>query len=475
MRIRSALLLSRMFLLFILRRVLGRGILSSRSVRLGAGITTLLAFIGFGLMSFVVFKQYFGGTDLFEPILQVANASVTFWVLAVYTLVRVLFLKADELLELSFNLPVTNKERALALTIFEATIVLAATAFFFGAFSISTMLLEGPTYIPKVVSSIWFPAVTVYLLLSLGYFLLEQILFAVNLARLRGVIVPIALALGLAIVFPLVNEQSNDIVAGFVGGVEVFIPQMIYSVSLADFGLWAPLALFILTTTVLMTLIAAAAPRSYVPVMRFFKFMPSSLADSRFGAYILVLVRSFETGVVVSFLLIFSIFTLIKGIEMPPYVLILLTFQGIYSFSNSVPLRKSVLYPGSSLANYVCLIGSQYVLLGVVAIPMIAISSVQGIELSSSLFVLALCISNVLLSTFIGIIFPPEKGNPFSVLIGVVLTMIVVITVTLGLNLFNLSPSLNITAFLVLNVVVVLYSIVGMNRIERIARNEVVV
>jgi hypothetical protein len=126
MRLKSVVLLFRLFWLFIVRRVLGRGLLASAAARLSALFLVLAAFAGFNVLSYVVIRQYLGGTGLLEPVLQVANASVGFWVLIAYTLIRVLFMKADELLKLSFNLPVTNKERTLAFALFESSVTYAS-------------------------------------------------------------------------------------------------------------------------------------------------------------------------------------------------------------------------------------------------------------------------------------------------------------------------------------------------------------
>ncbi|WAH98787.1 hypothetical protein [Arthrobacter sp. MMS18-M83] len=68
--------------------------------------------------------------------------------------------------------------------------------------------------------------------------------------------------------------------------------------------------------------------------------------------------------------------------------------------------------------------------------------------------------------------FPPEKGNPFTVIIGILLTMIIVMIVGLGLNVFNLDPIISAVIFAALNLLVVFYSILGMQRMERIARHE---
>lgn len=474
MRPKSVVLLFRLFWLFIVRRVVGRGLLAGPAARLSAALLLVAAFAGFNVLSYVVTRQYLGGTGLLEPVLQVANASVGFWVLIAYTLIRVLFMKADELLKLSFNLPVTNKERTMGFALFESSLVLLVTVFIFGAFSISTVLIEGTDYIPKVLASIWFPAISTYLLLSLGYYLLERALQALRIARLRGLVVPMVLAIGLAAAFPQTNEQSSQIAESYVSGREYNAPVLLYAKLLEDVGLWFSILVLLATSAALVQAIVAIAPRNYVPMRRFFVILPSRLAGHKFGVYILILFRSFETMVAFSFILIYSAFAWFEHLVLPPYALALITFQGVYAFSNSEPLRRIATYPGRTVANYLRLVGSQGVLLVVVGVPVVGLSLAQGVPLEACLPVLGFCVSNILISTLVGIAFPPEKGNPFTVIIGVLLTLILVMIVALGLNVLNFEPITNTAIFTALNLLVVFYSILGMRRMERIARNEVV-
>ncbi|MFJ5955442.1 hypothetical protein ACIQC5_05715 [Paenarthrobacter sp. NPDC092416] len=474
MRRNSVILLFRLFWIFIVRRVLGRGLLSSAAVRTSALVLVVTAFAGFNLLSYVVLKQYLGGTGLFEPVLQVANASVPFWVLIAYTLIRVLFMKADELLKLSFNLPVTNKERTLAFSLFEASIVLGMTIFVFGAFSISTVLIEGLEYVPKVLASIWFPALSAYLLLSLGYYVLERVLMALRWARFRGLVVPMVLATGLALLFPHTNEQSALIAQSFVDGKDYVTPVLVFAILEDTVGFWLSAVAFVTTTAVVIPVVVAFAPKAYVPLRRYFVVLPSRLADRKLGAYVLVLFRSFETMVAVLFVVVYSLFAWAQHIVLPPFALLLVTFQGVYAYANSEPLRRSSLHPGRTMTNYLCIVGSQGILLLTLAIPVVTISLVQGIAWDACLPVAGFCVSNILISTLVGIAFPPEKGNPFTVLIGVLLTVVVIMIVALGLNVFNLEPTMSAVVYTALSILVVFYSILGMKRMERISRHEVV-
>ncbi|MET3366994.1 UNVERIFIED_CONTAM: hypothetical protein ABIE34_000215 [Jeotgalibacillus campisalis] len=472
MRLGSIVLLFRLFWIFILRRVLGQGLLATRTMRIAGAFVIVIGFAGFNVLSYTVMRQYLGGTDLFGPVLAIANVSVGFWVLIAYTLIRVLFLKADELLKLSFNLPATNKERTLAFALFEASVVAVMTVFVFGAFSISTVLLEGPPFIPKIVVSIWLPVASVYLLLSLAYYLLERALLLMRLGRLRGLVVPIILATGLSLLFPYTNEQTAVIAQSFIEGREYSSPLLMYATLEKNFGLWLAMLIFAAAAMAIVAGIVAAAPRAWVPLRRFIIMLPSRIATWRLGAYTLVLFRSFETLVAVIFVFAFSLFAWLQHMTIPPYVLALITFQGVYAYVNSEPLRRMSALDVSAWKNYLSIIGSQVILWVAVAIPVVAASLVQGIEISACLPVAGFCLSNILISTLIGIAFPPEKGNPFTVLVGAILAIIIILTIALGLNVFNLEPVMSAVVYSVLNILVVTYSILGMQRMERIRRHE---
>ncbi|MGJ3189691.1 hypothetical protein [Paenarthrobacter sp. FR1] len=433
----------------------------------------IIGFAGFNVLSYTVMRQYLGGTDLFEPILAIANISVGFWVLIAYTLIRVLFMKADELLKLTFNLPATNKERTLAFALFEASVVAVMTVFVFGAFSISTVLLEGPAFITKILVSIWLPVASVYLLLSLAYYLLERGLFMMRLARLRGLLVPMVLALGLSALFPYTNEQTAVIAESFIDGRDYRSPLLVYSMLDKNVGLWFAFLVFVAASMAIVAGIVAAAPRAYVPLRRFIILLPSKIARWRLGAYTLVLFRSFETLVAVIFVFAFSLFAWMQHIVLPPYVLALITFQGVYAYVNSEPLRRISTLHVSAWTHYLSIVGSQVILWVTIAVPVVAGSLAQGIEISACLPVAGFCLSNILISTLIGIAFPPEKGNPFTVLVGAVLAIIVILTIALGLNVFNLEPAMSAVVYSFLNILVVTYSILGMQRMERIRRHEV--
>ncbi|WP_433861875.1 hypothetical protein [Streptomyces sp. L7] len=430
------------------------------------------AFIGYCLLSVAVLRHMFGDAEYIVAILTSAGISTFFWVAVTYAIIRVLFLKADELVQLSFVLPVTNKERTLAFVLFEALIVMAALCAAFGGFAVACLVQIGPAALSLLLTNIAMPAISLYLCFSAGYLLFERVVSRWGLARLRGLLLPAALAGVLLLAFHVVNAQSERFLRAFASDAQYFAPQLLYSWLAETAGLLPATAVFLGFCVAGVLLIQLAAPRSYVPVKRHFKLLPSGLAASRFGAYLLVLVRSFETGVVLLFTAIATVLVWVNGLEVPPFALLLVTFQGVYAFSNSTSVRRIGPQTGQPVIDYLCLVGTQILLLAVMAAPAILVSTASGLSPLTGLAVVGFGIANIILCSLVGIIFAPERGNPFSVLIGVLLMMVVVGTLAIGLNVFNLPGNVNVAFIAAGTVVAAAYSIYGIRQIERNQRRE---
>lgn len=472
MRPASALVLVRFFLLFVVRRILSRGILRSKIARWSSAVGVCSAFVGYCLLSVAVLRQMFGGAEFIGPIVTSAAISTLFWVAVAYTVIRVLFLKGDELLQLSFSLPVTNKERTLAFGLFEALIIVIALCAAFGGLATACLLFLGPDAVSLLMTGIAMPALSLYLCASLAYLVIERMLAALGLARLRGLVVPVVLAGILVLAFQTVNIQSQDFLRSFISGDTYVAPQLIYVWLEEEFGLLSAIGAFLAFALIAGLMIQLVSPRSYVPVKRYFKLLPACLASTRFGAHFLVLVRSFETGVVLVFIAVVSVVVWVNQLSIPPFAMLLATFQGIYTLSNSQPLRRIGPRVSTAAMDYFFLVAPQAVLLSIVAIPTAIIAAVGGTGLLTSAAIAGFGLANICMSTLVGIAFPPEKGNPFSVLIGVVLMMVVVGALAIGLNVFNLPPYVNVAVIGAAALVSVAYGVYGIRQIERKQRYE---
>lgn len=448
------------------RKVISRGLLATRAARIIALAVVICAFAGYCALSVAVLKEMFGGSEFVEPILISASLSTLFWLAVAYTIIRVLFLKADELLELSYSLPVTNKERTLAFALFEACIILLTLCTAFGGLGVASLIIAGPGAAGTLMTGIVMPAITLYLLVSVGYLLLERVLLATGLSRLRGIVVPAILGVGLAVAFRIVSEQSEAFLASYMAERQYWAPQLGY-LRLAEIaGPIAATAAFLAFCGALVCAAFAAAPRRYVAMKRHFRVLPARLASSRFGAHVLVIVRSFETSVAVVLSSLITVLLFINGFDGPPYAILLVTFQGVYAYANSEPLRRTAAVGSRPLTEYACLIGGQVTLLALVAVPASALTASVGVSPGATLSVFGLGVANICVTTLAGIAFPPERGNPFSVVVGLVLTVLVIGIIMLAINLFGFPPAITVVSVLLLSMVTAAYSIYGISRVD---------
>ena len=143
MRFSAVYQLVHFYFLFLRRRVLGKGVLANRPIRYGAFFGVLALYAGYVLLSISVVRQTFNHPEILAPILEGMGISSIFWVAAFYTIVRILFLKADELTELTYTLPATNKERLIASVVFEMLLVGTATIALSSALAIACSIVVG--------------------------------------------------------------------------------------------------------------------------------------------------------------------------------------------------------------------------------------------------------------------------------------------------------------------------------------------
>jgi hypothetical protein len=473
MSFRSTLILVRFLLTFINRRVFGRGILRSKTAKTAAIATALTAFVGYGLLTVVAVQQYFDA-EIVEILLLSGGVATPFLVLIAYTIVRVLFLKADELTQLTFMLPATNRERTLAFAIFEALMVIGASLITFGAFIIAAATIGGFSIIWRAVAAIFFPTILCYLLFSIAYLGVERLVITIGAGRLRGLIIPFLFAAALVGMFTLANSQSQEMLQGYLSGQPYFIPQLGFLKIADSAGPALAVLVFLILLLALGTLVLIAAPKDYEPVKQHYRVLSGKLASSQLGLHLLALVRSFETLIVLLFVTLATAGIAILRTEIPPYVLLFVTFQGVYAFANSEPIRRATPALQGAVASYLNLVTAQAIVLLVVAVPAVAVSTWLGVGIQHSALAIGLSACNILLSTLVGILFPADNGNPFSVVVGVVLVFAIVAMVAMGLNIFSLPVAINVAVVVLLAVAVVAYSIVGINRIERIRRYEIV-
>lgn len=460
------------YLRFILRRVLGRGLLRSRGVRIVLGAGVLVSMAGFTLLSVVVIQQMFADSTYLPVVVEVAGLSAVFWVVAVYTVVRVLFLKADELTALTFTLPATNQERAVALLAFEALLVGAAATAGLGGFCLAALIVLGPEAIPGIVFGVVAPVTVTYLALSAIHWSFDRLCLACRLHRWRGILQPVLFGTVMVASFLWVNEQTLDHIGSQFGVAPApWIPQLVFLQLSSDHGWLAGAAVWALTAAAGVAATLALAPTQYQPITKFMN-LPLPGPVSLLGATLRALLRSFENQFILVCALVLSVPLMLSTWDLPPVHLLLPSFMGLYAYAVTEPLRRIPALDLAPLRAYGLLFGAQAAIVAGTALVLGGIDvAVRGTLLDVGLTT-GMAMVSLVMTTLIGIAFPPERGNPFSVAVGVTLLMTVGMTVVMGINLFDFPLAVNLVLLTSITLIAVFYSVLGIHRNQQRNRHE---
>lgn len=142
-----------------------------------------------------------------------STVSLLLWVQIAFLLVKVLFINAEGTLQLSYQLPVTNRERSTAFLMYEAAMTAIVAAAGLVSLCVSALILLGPSAIGYITASVILPVVLTYLVLSVLYQLLTRMWMLIGLSRMAGILNVLVLFAALAYysaqMVPMVQDISR--------------------------------------------------------------------------------------------------------------------------------------------------------------------------------------------------------------------------------------------------------------------------
>nr|WP_314844655.1 hypothetical protein [uncultured Microbacterium sp.] len=460
--------------LFLTRRVLHRGALRLAIVRWTLAAICVAVFVGFCALGVLTLRQLVGDPAMLRPLLRVAGAAVPLWILALFTVVRIMFMKSSELVELTYCFPLTNRARTLGFMLFEALLVGLGVTVILGALVSGALAVGGVAILDDIVTCLVMPAVVSYLLASVYYLSLERVLMRFRLARLRAFLVPVIFGATLIAVYLGVTAQSERVLFAAAGEGEFFAVQLVFADMAAAVGMLPTTLIWLVAVALLVCAVCLVTPHTFEPTRRFVA-LPRLLGRSEHGAYFDAHLRAIETLTVYGIVLAGSYALLLLDIAIPPLLLIALTVQSVYAYESTIPLRACGPRRHGAPARYLLLLVPQLVGLLLCAVPVALMSALTGVGWVEILTIVGFSASNIIVLTLAGIVFPPEKGNPFSAVVGVITAALVTGTLTLGTNLLGLPSWVSPVSLVVIAVAAAAVSILVMQKIERNERHEMVV
>jgi hypothetical protein len=472
MRLTHSLALARVLLLFFSRRVLRMGILRSTPVRVFAaiGVAALLAICSAAAYYFL--KPMVGNTAVWRLLFDTATISLVLWVQIAFLFVKILFINAEGILELSFQLPLTNRERSAAFMVYEASM----TGVVVGAGSISlvvtALLLLGPAAAPRLLESIIFPVVLAYLALSIVYLLLTRLCAILRLRPIENILLVLTMFTLLVVYSTQMTELVSQVSRAYLDGKSGVIWVTSLSWISRRYGVIAGLAVAAFLAVALMLLALWLTPNQHVRHSRYLNVPVGGWLRRILGPYDWCLLRNSQTVVSASIALLLFGYLVLNPVVNPIWGFTVLSVGGLYQFAATQPLRILVGAAPSPWRIYGYLLRAQLVLLALFAVPgLAALSIVDFHALAQSTLALLGCVGGAILTICIGIVFPAEKDNPFSVFIGLSVTGVVLALAAIALGVLQLPPLAIIGCLVGASAMSIWYSLQGIQTSESRRRN----
>lgn len=108
-----------MLLVFFRRRVLRAGVLKSTPVRVFVTVAAVLLLGAMCTASYFFLRPLAGEAAVWRLLFDTSTVSLLLWVQIAFLLVKVLFINGEGMLQLSYQLPLTNRERSTAFLMYK--------------------------------------------------------------------------------------------------------------------------------------------------------------------------------------------------------------------------------------------------------------------------------------------------------------------------------------------------------------------
>jgi hypothetical protein len=470
--VRQSTYLAGLLLLFFRRRVLRVGLLRARTARVAAAVLTLTLFGVLCAAAYLFLEPLALSPELWDLMFEISSVSLILWVMGAFLIIKVLFINAADMLELTYQLPVTNRERALAFLMYEAAITGCVVALGFAALGVTSIALMGFAAVPYLVTAFAIPAATVYLGLSVLHYLLVRIWTFLRLGNIAGLLSVIVVFMLLVLYSTTMNATIIAITDDFYDGAGAFHWQTAVA-WLWDLHPALTVTAALLAFAVLIGANLALTPDQYVRQSKFLAVFTGRHARHVLHPYDYCLIRNSQTAVAAIIAVVLFAYLLLAESEFNPmWSLVALSTAGLYHYSGTEPLRRLPTSSHGPVAIYLRLLKGQVMLLAAFAVPQFLIGAlVDPMTMADSATAVLGAFAGTVLTIWVSVLFPSEKNNPFSILLGIACAAVVFSLIAIGLGMLHL-PVLATQAVLAgCAVAIIAHSIVEIHDNESKRRN----
>ncbi|MCK5891580.1 MAG: hypothetical protein P1U38_08595 [Aeromicrobium sp.] len=473
MRLSRSLVLAHLLLRYVGRRVLRAGVLASRPIRMAVG-TALLALLAAAVAGAVTFLEPLRSEPAaWDLLLDVTTVSTVLWCLAAAVLVKTLFLNAEGMLSLTFALPVTNRERAAAFVLYEAAMSAAVVTAGVCSLSIASLIVRGPRGLVPLVEAVALPALLTYVTVSLAHHVLTRLLTLAGLRRTQPAVLVVLLFVLLVAYVSTVPRLTAQASAAYLDATTERPWTSVVAVMAGQIGHPAAIVGGFLTAAVLAGATIWLTPDRHVRQARFLPWRAGVVTRRLFGPHEWCVFRSFQTWLSAVLAVALLLALCARPVVHPLWSLSLLSMGALYQFAATAPLRQLHGGSPSAWAAYGRLVRAQALLWLTAAVPAAAVTVAARPELAGGLAVpAAASLAGAVVALGIGIIFPAEDDNPFSIFVGVSLTAALLALLGLGVGVLRLPAAAAAASAAATLALFVIYSVLGIAASASRSRHE---
>ncbi len=445
----------RLLALYIVRVVVSRGILASRTVRRVLLLCVTVTGVLMSSLSYLFLRQSSGDAEVAVFVFRLMAGSALLWALMSVLAVRVLVQGSPEMMATTTLLPVTARERQHAVNVLEAVLAACVSAAALFSFTTGALLAYGAPVLGEVLACIILPCLSALTVLLILCRLADLAMAAVGIGGMRANAIVLALMLTVVRSWGWVSDYTRRLSASALdGGEEPFtLWPLVFHDLLAVHGVPA-LLLAAVAATMTGAVLILLVPAPPVPVRpRYYALRLPGRLVALAPSFCYHLAQAARSRFVVDNLMISgAAAVLILALRAPissvwaaePVVM-----GGFFHYANVNPGLLVLLPRQKASWLYAQMVGAQVAVVLPFIVGALLLDAVAGvITPQASAIACASVLSSAVVAVSVGSIMPAHDDNPVSVLLGTATIGVILLLAALMLGIVQLPVVVNVSAAL---------------------------
>lgn len=454
---------------YMIRSVMTKGIMRRKEIRYSIIGLALIWLIGDPIFVYAYFKKAGDGNnvslsaDKLNEMYGSCFSGTLFYCLVFFVIVKTLFGKATGLAELTEQMPVTGRMKAVSFLSFEMTVCSVALFGFMcpGLVGIS-FAVSSQAFVPLILHYILAPLL-VFSALNVVWQAIGSFMRLLKLPRYAS-IVSSCLFTVLVVVAALNQFKWNVAAQEHINARDGSIAPLTFIADISlRYGYLSCILLLVAGIALLMFLSLILTPKYYqMPESYIYVPLPAVAKNDfmLFMSYIVRLPLNIETLFLCVGCQIASFCS--HNYDGIPMCATLLTFSAAYQFANGIEEQWRMKRGDSAGWLYLCLVVSEILYAGFFWLVSAAfLVATRHFEASACLYSFLAVIAGSIIFTFLGIVFPSSKNNPFTVIAGAASFILAAFALLMGVSVFELTGTALYGLFAAILAVLMIYSVWG--------------